>query len=310
MAQRQAGKEIAVPLSLKSKSTTYADREQWLVGRGKGIGASDAPIVLGESTWDSAYGLWAKKRGMVPFDASESIAIKIGQGMEAVAANIYEDYTRRECYDLGAFTVQRHPIYPFLTCTLDRVVHDFDKGWGCLNLKAVGGAKSEEWVDSAPRIYWVQEQAEMMVTGLKWASLGVIVSNYDFRWCDVERDDDFIDNTLIPKLCRFWAHVQTGIPPTPDGHPSTGKAIGSAHPLEDGSTIALPGEFYDLDLELLETKRDIDRLCYRKSEIENLIKATMGESSYGLIPGVARYSWNVQGTAGGGFSRVLRRKAV
>lgn len=298
-----------MPLSLKSSSETYADREHWLHGRAQGIGASDAPIILGESDWDSAYSLWARKRGVMPFDPSESVAMKIGQGMEAVASNIYEDATRREVFDLGAFTVQRHKVYSFLTCTLDRVVYDFQKGWGCLNLKAVGGAKAGDWETEAPRIYWIQEQAEMMVTGLQWASLGVIVSNYDFRWIDVERDDDFIDNTLIPKLCKFWAHVQTDVPPTPDGHPATGKALNHLYSTEDGATVTLPGEFYDLDVELLDVKQDIDRLCMRKSQIENAIKSHIGESSKGLLAGRALYSWTLQ-SRGDSFSRVLRRKAI
>ena len=298
-----------MPLSLKSSSETYADREQWLHGRAQGIGASDAPIILGESDWDSAYSLWARKRGVMPFDPSESIAMKIGQGMEAVASNIYEDATRREVFDLGAFTVQRHKVYSFLTCTLDRVVYDFQKGWGCLNLKAVGGAKAGDWETEAPRIYWIQEQAEMMVTGLQWASLGVIVSNYDFRWIDVDRDDEFINETLIPKLCKFWAHVQTDVPPTPDGHPATSKALSKLHPLEDGSTVVLPAEFDELDADLLQVKQELDQLTFRKSEMENRIKSAIGEATYGLIPGRARYSWKLQGTQSG-YARVLRRKAV
>lgn len=297
-------------LAIKSSSVEYPDRDAWLRGRASGLGASDAPIIVGESDWDSPYGLYCKKLGLMPADLSESLAMEIGRGMETVAATIYERYTGRECFDLGAFTIQRHKLFSCLTCTLDRVVHDFQKGWGCLNLKAVGGAKADEWTEKPPRVYWVQEQHEMLVTGLRWASLGVIVSNYDFRWCDVERDDEFINGTLLPALLEFWAHVQCGIPPAACGSPATSKALGTLYPADDGASLVLPGEFYDLDVELLQLKQEIAAQERRKNWIENRIKSVIGMASYGLLPGVARYSWQLQGTASGNYSRVLRRKAI
>ena len=295
---------------LKSNSTDYGSRDNWLRARTNGIGASDAAVVLGESDWDSPLSLYAKKIGLTPLDESESLAMEIGRGMEAVAANIYERYTGREVFDLGAYTIQRHKQFPFLTATLDRVVVDSEKGWGCCNLKCVGGAKSGDWETTAPRVYWIQEQAEMLVTGLKWASLGVIVSNYDFRWIDIPRDDDFIDNTLLPALIRFWGHVQCRIAPKPDGHPATSKALSKVYANEDGSTLVLPGEFYDLDVELLQLKQEIAEREFRKNWIENRIKAAIGFATTGLLPGTARYTWQLQGVAGGNYARVLRRKSV
>jgi len=299
-----------MPLSLKSHSTDYGSRDNWLRARTSGIGASDAAVVLGESEWESPLSLYSKKLGLLPIDESESLAMEIGRGMEAVAANIYARYTGREVFDLGAYTVQQHPIFPFIRCTLDRVVCDFEKGWGCCNLKCVGGAKSGDWETAAPRVYWIQEQAEMLVTGLKWASLGVIVSNYDFRWIDIPRDDDFIDNTLLPALIRFWGHVQCRIAPPADGHASTGKALSKLYATEDGATMVLPGEFYDLDVELVQVKQQIVALESRKNWIENRIKAAIGFATTGLLPGFARYTWQLQQVAGGKFARVLRRKAV
>lgn len=297
-------------LALKSKSTEYPDRDTWLKGRTSGLGASDAPIVLGESDWDSPFSLYCKKLGLAPVDESESLAMEIGRGMEAVAANIYERYTGREVFDLGAYTIQQHPLFSFLRCTLDRVVCDYQKGWGCLNLKAVGGAKADEWTDRPPRVYWIQEQCEMLVTGLKWASLGVIVSNYDFRWIDIERDDEFIDGTLLPAMLKFWGHVQCRVAPAADGHPATSKTLTSFYPSEDGATLVLPGEFYDLDVELVQLKQSIAEQERRKNWIENRIKSAIGMASFGLLPGVARYAWTLQQTSNGNYTRVLRRKAT
>lgn len=298
-----------MPLSLKCKTIDYASRDEWQAASKHFIGASDTSVVLGTSRWDGRYSLWAKKRGMIERDQAETIRMRRGHAMEPLIGELTEEYTGREVFHESQMRRRVHTAFTFIACTLDFTVIDTLKGQGVCEGKNVDRSKADDLEELIAKEFRPQVQHQLFVTGLPWGMIAILCGD-EFLWCDVERDDDFIDNTLIPKLCRFWAHVQTGIPPAPDGHPSTAKAIGSAHPLEDGSTIALPGEFYDLDLELLETKRDIDRLCYRKSEIENLIKATMGESSYGLIPGVARYSWNTQGTAGGGYSRVLRRKAV
>lgn len=300
-----------MPCRLKSRKVKYPDRDAWLDSFQTRIGASEAPAILGVSSWDSPFSVWCRKTNRVPNDRTETRVQRYGHHNEALAAEYYEEDTGRESFDEGQYTVQYHKKYPFISCTLDRVVHDINRGWGCLNLKALGMSRSDEWQDGPPYHYWVQEQHEMLVTGLKWASLGVMLGNLAFKWCDIERDDTFINDTLLPELCKFWGQVLTDSQPHPDGHPATTRAVNLSAPAsDDEKCVELPGEFFHLDQESLELTKQIDVLTERSTAIDNMIKLAIGDATYGLIPGAAQYKWGKRNTRNGGTTRVLTRRSL
>lgn len=293
-------------MRLTSNSVTYPDREAWLAARFESIGGSDAAAVLGKSKWESPYSLWSKKYFRIDSD-EDGLWLELGHMLEQPAALLYERFTQREVHDLGAFTVQIHPVFPYLTCTLDRLASDVEKGLICVNLKAVGAAKAGDWETRVPTEYWIQVQHEMAVTGLSWASLGVIIGNYDFRWCDVARDSEFIEQTLLPAHHEFWGRVLSGRAPGVDGEDATGRMLHFLYDRADAGTITLDGGFVDIDAELCDVLRQLGELESRKKMLQNRIKAAMGFNERALVPGCAEYSWSVTGGRNGYQRRFTRR---
>src|SRR5271167_4178879 len=69
--------------------------DDWLLWREKGIGGSDAPIILEESPWSSAYKLWLQKSGRIP-RTKETPAMRHGKDTEPLIREWYINQTGKE----------------------------------------------------------------------------------------------------------------------------------------------------------------------------------------------------------------------
>lgn len=264
-------------------------REDWLVRRSYGIGASESAAILGLSPFMSPYALWAKKTGLVE-DTDESELQRWGNILEPAICDEYSAQTGRKVIDHGRFAVRKSETCPVMLATLDREVHADDKdGPGCMDAKNVGAYRLDEWKDGVPLYYQVQLQHQMEVTGWKWASIGALVGGNKFLWCDVERNESFI-NLLRAKCVEFWGLVDSRTPPDVDGSTSTAETLRRLFPRESGETIALPGEAMDWDYEIKEANEAIKTAEARKELAQSKIKAAMGTAAYGVLPGGGRFS--------------------
>lgn len=287
---------------------TFSDRNAAL--RGRRISASRAAGIMGLSKWSSPYKVWCELTGRLPDSEYNPIRFRVGHALEPLIGELYEEHTNREVFPHNQNHIRVHPIYHYITCTPDFDVVDFEKGKGLLQGKSAVASKAEDWEFGCPPDYKAQLNHELLVCGRKWGSLAVIVGNNSFRYIDLDRDDDFINNELLPRYHKFWACVVNDIPPPVDWHPATTEAIEAQYPHENGTTIELPALFEQIDEELTEHKRmkacdEID-IAMR----ENMIKQYMGEAETAILPGVARYTWRLQKTAGGSLARVFRRTAI
>lgn len=268
-------------------------REAWLRERAKGLGASDAPIVLGQSPWCDPLMLYLRKRGMAP-ELEESEAMRWGNILEPIVAREFRSATGRKVVNPGGsagkviFVSERHP---FALATLDRIQHDEHKpGPGVLELKTTSGFRADDWDDQPPLHYQIQVQHQLAVTGFQWGSLAVLIGGNKFRWFDVARNDRFID-AMLAKEAAFWHHVQAGQPPEPDGSASSAKALELLYPTDDGETVALPPEAVEWDRRIEEIRTQAKALEEEERALKDRIKAAIGGASYGALPGGGRYSW-------------------
>jgi putative phage-type endonuclease len=284
-----------------------AERARWLDARTRGIGASDAAAILGVNPWKSALMLYAEKIGLTAPTPEESERMKWGHRLEQPIADAYEDETGRVTIDPGDFAIIHHRDLPYIQATLDRrvtivrtlpdVPQPPGAGDGALEIKTTNAWNAAEWADEPPLLYQVQLQHQLAVASLQWGSLAVLIGGQEFRWQDQARNDEFIAK-MIAAEDEFWFHVQHQIPPAPDASASSAKALALLYPKEERDTILLDGPnaqaLIDADA---RRQRASDLMKQAEAEqlaAENLIKAAIGDHTFGFLTNGVRYSWKYQ----------------
>jgi putative phage-type endonuclease len=274
-------------------------RQQWLERRRAGIGGSDAPAILGLSPWKSPLALWAEKTGLVQEPNLEELEyIEWGHILEEPIAARYVKVTGRSLIDPGRFAIRTDPDRPWMHCTIDREVEIAPSeppkdGPGDLSIKNAGAYKAKDWEEEPPLLYQVQLQHELAVTGLSWGSFAVLIGGNKFHWCDVPRNGRFI-SYLIEKEEEFWDRVQRGDPPPADASDSTREVLLRLYPRDTGESKELPPETFDWIERRRAAKAAQKAAEAELDQVENLIKAAIGEASIGLLGGIPAISWKHQ----------------
>lgn len=296
---------------MQSSGKTFETLSEWLEFRQTGIGATDAPVILGLSPWKSALQLYAEKLGLVPVTAVESRYLEWGRRLEPVLAEAYADETQRQVWPNDRpFTVHIHPEFPWMFATIDRWVcapERFpDRGVGVLELKTAAAFKESEWKEGAPLMYQVQLQHQMAVTGASWGAIAVLIGGNLFLHYDIERDEEFIERLLRAEQ-TFMDRTARGTPPDPDHSDSAAAALSSLYHCPAAQRIALPAHAVDLDA---QRQRGTDLIAEGerlKIEAENKIKAMIQNNVEGILPNGVVYTWKAQERNGKVF-RTLRRR--
>lgn len=269
--------------------------EQWLADRLTGITATDAAVICGASKWKSPYKLYLEKRKEIePDDLSDLEWIKWGNILEPVIARQYVERTGSAMSMWPRFTIARHGKHDWKICTPDATQWNIGDeeclDTGVLEIKTAGTFRRGDWEPEPPLAYQVQVQHQMDVLGLEWGTIAVLFGGQQFRWFDVVRDDSFIA-TMHNVLHQFWQRVQDGDPPLIDGSESTAKALFKLHPKDNGESIALPAEADTWDSQLSGIKAEIKELEAEKRSMENFLKDSIGDNTYGTLADGSRYSW-------------------
>ena len=125
-------------------------REEWLKERQKGIGGSDAAVILGLNPYKNNIRLWEEKTGKVQAeDISDKPYVKYGTQAEDLLRELFKlDFPQYEVsHDEN--TIIKHPKYPFLFASLDGQLVDKETGeLGILEIKTTNILQSmqkEKW---------------------------------------------------------------------------------------------------------------------------------------------------------------------
>jgi len=292
------------------------EKARWLEERKSGIGGSDAPVIAGLSPYKTPLQLYCEKLGIGEQPNVASEAAEWGILLEDPVAQKYQRETGRTLFYPGPFTIQRNPAYPFALCTLDRKIVGTPEGDGSrtppavLQIKTTSALHEEDWAEGPPPHVYCQVQHEMAVTGYAWASVAVLIGGQKFRWCDVERDNAYIED-LVAKEETFWQRIiALDPPPAEAGDRDT---IARMYPQDSGAIVELSGEFLSLDEELLVAKAQLSECRTRVDLLENRIKAAIGEASTGILPNGVKFTYKSQTrkeyVCAASTFRVLRRSA-
>jgi len=198
----------------------------WLKWRLEGIGASDAPIIMGKSKFKTKLQLWDEKfNKTINEDDQENTFIQDkGHRFEAWARPGFE-FSTGLTWKPATFT---HSSFEFLRASLDGWNSQVCEGWECkfMGKEIFEAMKNESlsFFERIPRQYLDQICQQFFVSGAKAIHLTGIIETKDIDGQNMKeaytlkilRDstiEEYINKTLVPAMFEFWKSVQDGIRP-------------------------------------------------------------------------------------------------
>lgn len=184
------------------------DEEAWLRARTRGLGGSDVGAICGVSPFTSARQIYLKKTGQYDESLSANEAGKermhFGHMLEPIVADEYALRTGAKLVTVDATLV--HKDYPWALANVDRLIVDDDgKPIGILECKTTSEYMNSEWESGEIlQSYIYQLNWYLWILGLEKGSFACLVGGNKFYYYDVFRNDELLENTIIPAAKSFW----------------------------------------------------------------------------------------------------------
>lgn len=277
---------------------------EWHEWRRGGIGGSDIAGLLGLSSFSSPYKVWAEKVGLLePTESTQRQ--RIGQRMEPVLAAEFHDAT--DLYVAGEQTQCTDPEASWRRCTIDGFVTDWDPfglGFGDAG-DALGTVEFKTdgrfgWPDGVPANIRAQAVWQMGVTHLAmcWVVVmfaGFRVETFEIAWDLAAREDWAL---MTERADAFWTdHVMTGEPPPMDGSDATSGALATIYPDHTPGVVVDLDDLADELTERADLKEAIKADKARLDEIENVLKARIGDAEQAAVGGIPILTYRQQTNA-------------
>lgn len=200
------------------------DQSHWHALRGKGLGGSDAGIVMNVSNYKTPYQLWEEKTGAVKKEFITNEAIEKGNTLEPLILEMFKVYYSKEYEVIDTKNISlSSKQFQFLRANLDGALIERDTNKkGILEIKSTtiqNAAMFRYWNDDVPILYFFQCLHYLNVTGFDFV---VVYAILDIPWANRQetrvikmyRDDLEVDIELLVKTeLWFWDKVKTNTPP-------------------------------------------------------------------------------------------------
>ena len=236
-----------------------ANRDEWLAARSFGIGASEMPILMGESDWGSNLDIWATKVGEEPKEDEDNELKELGRELEDAILRIT---MRRAGVTLAhKGLLVRSLEHRWCIATPDAITTDGEP----VEVKNLSfGFSDNEWQEQIPEKYRIQCHHQMLATGAQRCLFGVLVWGNRVVWEWVPRDELLIRRIILTGN-EFWRYVERREQPPSDGHKNARKF------LEKRATSEESVELYrdDVDEHITRYAAANSRLARLRSEVRD-----------------------------------------
>lgn len=267
------------------------------------IGSSDAPMVADLSPWGSPLTVWNRLTGLVPYRDAPTLRMWVGEKMEGILAELYEQKTGR--LPVRIVTMEDPPLiskdYPFLGSH-----PDFD------HLEVKTTANREGWGEDGevvtpvnmaiPLHYFIQVQHNLHVTGWDSQDVAVLVKHDDFLVYTVPRDDQVIGR-LVEAEVELWDQAQKGIVPAKSDPESRKAYLRAKFPRETRMERSATPEEQEAVEAWREAKREAAAAEKEADRLADIVKGLIGDNAG--FTGLA--TWKAQ-TRQSLDSEVIRRE--
>ena len=260
--------------------------EEWLVLRKKSIGGSEIASVIGVSRWNTPFIVWAEKTGRIERNTNNAEATYWGSTLEPILRTEFAKRTGFVVKEVNSiFASVQHE---FLTANIDGYVELPTGEHAILEIKTAGIYAENDWADGLPVEYFIQVQHYLYVTGLHKAFVAVLIGGNQFKYIEVERDDEVI-NTIVGLAVQFWNdHMVTDTPPKVDAKDNA--ILSKLYPRSKFSTVHFNQDMAEVFEQYEAAKLLIEQGKKAKEEAESKIKAAMQDNDTATC-GAWKISW-------------------
>lgn len=184
--------------------------KEWREWRNKGLGASDAPIVMEVSPWTTLFQLWCYKTNALPkpeFNAFQVKAMERGIELEPIARKMYENILGKS-FPSTSF---EYGPYPFLRASLDGYNEELNLN---VEIKCPGKVDHQTALKGkVPLKYYPQIQMQMLVSGATQTDYVSWDGKSDTLCIIRVLQDTNYQTNLLNKMIQFWSNVSSLTPP-------------------------------------------------------------------------------------------------
>lgn len=258
---------------ISKKGISY---EEWIEERKKGLGGSDASVVLGLNRWKSRMALFLEKTGQIEPPSA---------GERAYWGTVLEDIVAQEFVRRSGKKIRRRNFifqdgeYPFLIANIDREIVGENAGLEC---KTTAEYNADDWKgDLVPDIYFCQCQHYCRVMGWDGIYIAVLIGLKDFKWKYIPRDDEFIA-AMVDREVDFWVnHVERNIPPEWDGSDVSDELLKKLYPEAKKPSVQLPDDVNSVISDYLKLDGQIKELEQLRDSYRQQLQALLGDVERG-----------------------------
>jgi len=245
---------------------------EWKAMRRRGIGASDAPVIMGVSKWKTPYELWCEKMEITP-EPDSSWQQRDGIRREEEARRAFEIETGHVVFA----DVVRHATVPYMFASLDGISIDRSV---MVELKCAGAVDHEMAMDGmVPPHYMPQLQHQMECVGR--SDMYYFSYGKNSQKCIKVRYDAEYVKSLLAAEAQFYHLMVTQTPPSNEDI-----CVDKSEDIEWSNAAK----------QLISTMDEIDRLTEMETHLRQKLILSAGQS-------------NAMGT-GLKLSKILRKGSV
>lgn len=270
----------------------------WDLLRKNRIGGSEVGAIVGESRYESAYSLWAKKLGLIPEDREENEPMYWGRALEQP---IWERFRKEHpefthAAELGSWANKQNP---FIFASPDAAYQKPDGTIGIVEIKTA--RYQDDWLSGVPRYYLTQVQWYMSCFDVSEAYVAVLFSGSEYKEYFVEADRMWqqYDQKIVED---FLKALETRQKPDWDGSDATVSAVRRQHPdIQPELEVELGdlGMYYELALD------DLEKQKLEVNKLQAMVLDAMGNAKTATIHDIPRF---IRTARNGGTPYLTRKK--
>jgi predicted phage-related endonuclease len=267
-----------------------ADDDAWKGARRKGIGASEASVLLGHSPNNSRFAMWWQKFNGWDIDSTREMWL--GTRLEPIIREVFMDEFPNVLVFRPGAALWAHPDHEFMLCTPDFLAVFPDDPTVAIPIECKSDQTSKGWGKSGEPVVPPHHRVQALVQAFVFGAPLAYVAHLNgkrFTWHPIiptaeEREEWW--PTLVKDARQFVASLETGLPPdidAIDGHDATEEMLKRLYADADDELPAAViepsvAEEYDRLRSLLGSVKK------QYAAVQNRIRWEMGNATRAVTP--------------------------